>query len=99
MLVLQSIFVSYASYLIFTSLLMSGARRYGVYGLDHGLALSAYIFVLIVLILHAGPAIAPLRAVSTRLLYVLIGLVVLLGLNELSHFGIDISAPPVPLKS
>jgi hypothetical protein len=45
----------------------------------------------------AALAIAPSRPLNQRLLYVVIGLGVLVGLNELSKLGIDFKAPAVPV--
>ena len=54
------------------------------------------VIVVAMVILVVGPALAPARAIRTRLVYIALLLGALLSLNGLASLGLDISAPPVP---
>ena len=49
----------------------------------------AMLLVLPLILLSTAPA----KAVSRRLLFILIGLILLIALNELSKLGLDVTAP------
>jgi hypothetical protein len=64
-------------------------RRFPVPPLEPAVAAIAMIWVLPLILLSVAPA----KAVSRRLIFLAMGLILLITLNELSKLGLDVSAP------
>src|SRR5262249_6242404 len=75
---------------LFWMIITYNSYRYGFIGSPEARIAAFAMFMIFPLILLS---VAPAKAVSRRLIFLALGLLLLIGLNELSKLGLDVTAP------